>query len=65
MTDRFTGIGNVSPTYPIKPVEPAGKDRPSGERQKKPPKPAAESDTRDDEQPMPPVRKKGSIDEYI
>ena len=65
MTDRFTGIGNVRPTYPIKPVEPSGKDRPSGERRKKPPKPAAESDSGNDEAQSPVVKKKGSIDEYI
>lgn len=65
MADRFTGIDNVRPTYPIKPVEPSGKDRPSGERRKKPSKPAAEPDTSDDEAQAPVVRKKGSIDEYI
>ncbi len=38
MSDRFSGIGNIPPAYPIKPVEPSGKDRPSGERKRKPPK---------------------------
>jgi hypothetical protein len=65
MTDRFSGIGNVRPTYPIKPVEPAGKDRPSGERRKKPPENPADADRNDDESREPVVRKKGNIDEYI
>ena len=66
MSDRFSGIGNnIPPAYPIKPVEPSGKDRPSGERKRKPPKrqetPADESGT--NEQPKGESTHK--IDEYI
>lgn len=39
MADRFSGIGNIRPAYPVKPVEPSGKDRPSGERKRKPGQP--------------------------
>lgn len=64
MADRFSGIGNIRPSYPIKPVEPAGKDRPSGERRKKPLKRPA-GDDKEDEPGTPKQRKQGNIDEYI
>ena len=64
MSDKFTGIGNIRPTYPIKPVEPSGKDRPSGERRRKRPERPPEQEGNDDEATVP-ARKKGTIDEYI
>ena len=66
MADRFSGIGNIPPPYPIKPVEPTGKDRPSGERKRKPPQrrkpPDDDSETTDQKQDESTTRK---IDEYI
>jgi len=64
MSDRFTGIGSVRPSYPVKPVEPSGRDRPSGDRQKKPadkPEDSGEADEGNDSQRP----KQGTIDEYI
>ncbi len=48
MADRFSGIGNIPPAYPVKPVEPSGKDRPSGERKRKPPQRRKPSPDEDD-----------------
>lgn len=64
MGDRFTGIGSVGPSYPVKPVSPPVRERPSGDRRKEPgqrPKDEDEgNEETDSERP-----KKGRIDEYI
>lgn len=65
MADRFSGIGTIRPTYPVKPVEPSGKDRPSGERKKKPPAPAGTGEDDDKTREDRSKPRKGQIDEYI
>lgn len=69
MSDRFSGIGNIPPAYPIKPVEPSGKDRPSGERKRKPPKrqekPSDESSNDSSSNEKPQGETTHKIDEYI
>ncbi len=66
MSDRFSGIGNIPPAYPIKPVEPSGKDRPSGERKRKPPKRQEEKPTNDkSSNDKPQGDSNHKIDEYI
>lgn len=65
MADSFRGIGHIGPAYPVKPVEPAGKDRPSGEKRRKP----AERPHDETNEPESDEQQKGGrggkIDEYI
>ncbi len=35
MSDLFSGIKQITPSYPVKPVRPAQKDRETGKRQQK------------------------------
>ena len=56
MSDFIGGIKQIGPTYPIKPIRPAQKDRKPGERSQKEPPPKTGDDDRDD-QP--------SIDEHV
>jgi len=65
VANRFTGIGSVGPTYPVKPVSPPVRERPSGDRRKEPgqrPKDEEEEGTGETDSDRP---KKGRIDEYI
>ena len=65
MSDRFSGIGNIPPAYPIKPVEPSGKDRPSGERKRKPPKRQEKPSDDSSSNEKPQGESTHKIDEYI
>jgi len=47
MAGQITGIKNVPPTYPVKPVQPGAKDRKSGQRKK--PLPQREDELNDDD----------------
>ena len=67
--NHFSGVGGVTPSYPVRPVDPSNKDRPSsGERHRKPSGPGGADD---DEDVRKPVRRPsqdndhGTIDEYI
>lgn len=58
MTDFFSGIKNIGPTYPIKPVRPAQKDRETGKRRKGQEQPeTSQHEDDDDKQPH--------IDEHV
>jgi hypothetical protein len=60
MSDIFSRISNVNPTYPVRPVQPAQKDGDSDKRKKEQPKPGSEVENdveNDDDQP--------AIDEYV
>ena len=57
MSDGISNIKIIGPSYPVKPVQPARKDRESGKREKDPPK--SESDPENEN------TKQSSIDEYI
>ena len=57
MSDPLSGIRNVTPTYPVKPVQPINKDRKSGQRHSDRPTPD-KSKSDDDENPP-------QIDEYV
>ena len=57
MSDGISGIKIIIPSYPVKPVQPANKDRESGKREQNPP--AEESDSEHDDTDKP------EIDEYI
>lgn len=48
MSDFISGIKNVPPTYPVKPVQPASKDRKSDKRKKDRPKPDSGNPSHDD-----------------
>ena len=62
MSDFITGIKNVPPTFPVKPVQPGSKDRKSGERQKERPKPETGSEPEsDDDRPG----DSPTVDEYV
>jgi len=67
--NHFAGIGGVSPSYPVRPVDPSNKDRPSsGERRRKPAKPPGSNEEADNGNPgeRPPAgHSEGKIDEYI
>ncbi len=53
MSDLFSGIKHIGPTYPVKPVQPAVKDREPDQRKKEPPrKPRKRSDEDDDTKPI-------------
>ena len=56
MSDNISGIKNIKPSYPVKPVTPSQRDRESGKRKKDPPPPDRGTDDDDD---------KPAIDEYI
>ena len=49
MADFISGIKNVPPTYPIRPVQPGSKDRKSDKRKKDQPRPDEPHDQRDDD----------------
>lgn len=49
MSDFVSGIKHIGPSYPVKPVQPAQKDRETGNRRKKRPSPATDTDKRDDD----------------
>jgi hypothetical protein len=57
MSDLISGIKTVTPTYPVKPVQPANKDRKSGQR--KTDRPVPDRSMRDDDDDS-----KQKIDEY-
>jgi hypothetical protein len=57
MADPLTGIKPTAPTWPLRPVKPATKDRESGERRERPP-PETDAEPGEDE-PKP------TIDEYV
>lgn len=65
MNDRFRGIDRIGPSYPVKPVDPSAKDRPSGERQRKPEKRPPTKDGQDENDRPPEKPRRGTIDEYI
>ena len=58
MADYFSGIKQIGPSYPVKPVQPAQKDREPGSRRKKRPRPETEKRDDDDDQ-------KPHIDEHV
>lgn len=61
MSDLFSGIGRIGPSYPVKPVLPPQKDREPGERhkddRKKPESEERHDDDHDDNKP--------TIDEHV
>ena len=57
MSDPISGIKNVNPTYPVKPVQPAERDRESGKRKKDAPRPESTDNESTEDKPV--------IDEYI
>lgn len=57
MQDFVGGIKPVGPNYPVRPVQPANKDREAGERRKQHPEPNVEQREDDDQQPH--------IDEHV
>ena len=64
MSDQISGIKNVPPTYPVKPVRAGVKDRKSGQRKKPIPQPEDElSDDDKDDHGRPDGHP--SIDEYV
>ena len=60
MSDGISGVKNINPGYPVKPVTPSQRDRESGKRKKDPPKPDINTDTDADDDTDKPV-----IDEYV
>ena len=56
MSETFSGIKQISPSYPVKPVRPAQKDRQTGKRER--PRDERKSDDRDDDD-------KPLIDEHV
>ena len=60
MSDIFSGIGKIGPSYPVKPVLPAQKDREPGKRHKDDRKqPETEKQHDDDDENKP------TIDEHV
>jgi len=57
MSDLVNGIRRIGPSYPVKPVQPARKDRETGNRNKKRQRPDEEKREDDDETPH--------IDEHV
>jgi len=57
MSDGISGIKIISPSYPVKPVQPSHKDRESGKRQKDPQKTEPDLENESSDKP--------AIDEYI
>ncbi len=58
MTDIISGVRHIGPAYPVKPVQPAQKDREPGERHKQDPQKKPKSDERPDDD-------KPTIDEHV
>lgn len=54
----ISGIYRIGPSYPVKPVRPANKDRQTDQRKKQPPKEPGQEDNDDDE-------RKPIIDEHV
>ena len=50
MADFVGGIKHIGPSYPVKPVQPAQKDREAGNRRKKRPGPDTEKQDDDDQE---------------
>lgn len=48
MADFVGGIKQIGPSYPVRPVQPAQKDRETNNRRKKQPEPASERRDDDD-----------------
>lgn len=65
MSDGISGIKIITPSYPVKPVRPAHKDRESGKRDKDRPKPDTESETEPTSESDDSEHDKPVIDEYI
>ena len=63
MSDFVSGINRISPTYPVKPVQPTQKDRET-DRRKKPPREVPENDARDDDEGQG-GDNKPTIDEHV
>lgn len=64
MADYFSGIKPITPTYPVRPTQPANKDREPGGRKKKrepeqPPKTSEDSSGNDS------LDDKPTIDEHV
>ncbi len=59
MSDFISGIKNINPRFPLKPVHPSREDRKSGKRQKDSPPPESETDDENDDDDN------STIDEYI
>ena len=57
MADNISGIKNITPSYPVKPVQPSPRDRESGKRRKEPVHPEVPEDDDTTDKPV--------IDEYI
>lgn len=57
MSDLISGIPKVGPSYPVKPVQPAQKDREPGERHKKESGKPKKDERHDDD--------KTTIDEHV
>ncbi len=57
VSDSISGIKNIKPAYPLKPVAPTPRDRESGKRKKNPPTPDAGKKNDGGDKPV--------IDEYI
>lgn len=57
MADYFSGIKQIGPSYPVKPVQPTQKDREPGSRKKRQ-RPETEKRNDDDDQ-------KPHIDEHV
>lgn len=64
MSDPISGVKNVPPTYPVKPVQPGSKDRKSGERKKERSRPDAESE-RGGDKDSGESGDRPTIDEYV
>jgi len=63
VSDLISGIKIVTPTYPVKPVQPASRDRRSGKRKsdkRETEKPKPDRDVTDDDDDN-----KRKIDEYV
>ncbi len=60
MSDLFSGIGRIGPSYPVKPVLPAQKDREPGERHKDDRNKPETEDRQDDDDDNKPT-----IDEHV
>lgn len=58
MSDFVSGIKHIGPSYPVKPAQPAQKDRETGNRRKKKQEPDADADDHSDDD-------KPSIDEHV
>lgn len=63
MTDFVSGIKQISPTYPVKPVQPVHKDRETDRRRK----PNYETPEKDDDRETEPQdgEHKPTIDEHV